>query len=51
VILVAAIERDVNEQEAGPLIEFGLRHPAVRGVMFQPVTHSGRHPTTTPCGG
>jgi uncharacterized radical SAM superfamily Fe-S cluster-containing enzyme len=48
VILVAAIERDVNEHEAGPLIEFGLKHPAVRGVMFQPVTHSGRHPDHDP---
>ena len=48
VILVAAIERDVNEQEAGAIVEFGLRHPAVRGVMFQPVTHSGRHPDHDP---
>ena len=48
VILVAAIERDVNEHEAGPIVEFGLRHPAVRGVMFQPVTHSGRHPDHDP---
>lgn len=48
VILVAAIERGVNEHEAGPLIEFGLTHPAVRGVMFQPVTHSGRHPDHDP---
>ena len=48
VVLVAAIERGVNEHEAGPLIEFGLKHPAVRGVMFQPVTHSGRHPDHDP---
>ncbi len=48
VVLVAAIERGVNEHEAGPLIEFGLGHPAVRGVMFQPVTHSGRHPDHDP---
>jgi uncharacterized radical SAM superfamily Fe-S cluster-containing enzyme len=48
VMLVAAIERDVNEHEVGPLIEFGLRHPAVRGVMFQPVTHTGRHPDHDP---
>ena len=48
VILVAAIERDVNEREVGPLVEFGLKHPAVRGVMFQPVTHTGRHPGSRP---
>jgi hypothetical protein len=43
VTLVAAIERGVNEHEVGAIIEFGLAHPAVRGVSFQPVTHSGRH--------
>ena len=46
--LVAAIERGVNEHETGPVVEFGLRHPAVRGVMFQPVTHTGRHPDHDP---
>ncbi|MBA3235422.1 MAG: radical SAM protein [Chloroflexi bacterium] len=48
VVLVAAIERNVNEHEAGAIVEFGLKHPAVRGVMFQPVTHSGRHPDHDP---
>jgi hypothetical protein len=43
VTLVAAIEKGVNEHECGPIIEFGLAHPAVRSVSFQPVTHSGRH--------
>ncbi len=42
-ILVAAVERGVNEHEVGPLVRFGLEHPAVRGVNFQPVTHTGRH--------
>ncbi len=42
-ILVAAIERNVNEDEVPELIKFGLEHPAVRAVMFQPVTHTGRH--------
>ena len=42
-ILVAAVERDVNEHEVGKLVRFGLDHPAVRGVNFQPVTHTGRH--------
>jgi len=48
VVLVAAVERDVNEHEVGPVVEFGLKHPAVRGVMFQPVTHAGRHPDHDP---
>jgi len=43
VTLVAAIERDLNEHEIGNIVEFGLGHPAVRSVAFQPVTHSGRH--------
>ncbi|WP_312878668.1 radical SAM protein [Amycolatopsis echigonensis] len=43
VTLVAAIERGLNEHELGDIIEFGLAHPAVRSVSFQPVTHSGRH--------
>lgn len=43
VTLVAAIEKDLNEHEIGPIIRFGLGHPAVRSIAFQPVTHSGRH--------
>ena len=43
VVLVAAIERHINVDEVGPLVEFGLKHPAARGVVFQPVTHVGRH--------
>ena len=42
-VLVAAIERNVNEHEVGAIVRFGLEHPAVRGVNFQPVTHVGRH--------
>jgi uncharacterized radical SAM superfamily Fe-S cluster-containing enzyme len=43
VLLVAAVERDVNEHELGAIVRFGVEHPAVRGVVFQPVTHAGRH--------
>jgi uncharacterized radical SAM superfamily Fe-S cluster-containing enzyme len=42
VSLAAAIERGVNEHELGAIIRFGIQHPAVTGVFFQPVTHSGR---------
>ena len=48
VALVAAIERGVNEHEVGAVLKFGLDHPAVRGVVFQPVTHVGRHPDFDP---
>jgi uncharacterized radical SAM superfamily Fe-S cluster-containing enzyme len=43
VTLVAAVERGLNDHELGDIIQFGLAHPAVRSVSFQPVTHSGRH--------
>ena len=42
-VLVAAVERGVNVDEVGAVLEFGLEHPAVKGVVFQPVTHVGRH--------
>lgn len=43
VTLAAAIERGVNEDEVGDIIRYGVEHPAVRSIVFQPVTHSGRH--------
>ncbi|CAN5671703.1 hypothetical protein BH24ACT13_BH24ACT13_15560 [soil metagenome] len=43
VTLVAAVERDMNEDELGEIVRYGIEHPAVRSVAFQPVTHSGRH--------
>ncbi|HEV2476314.1 MAG TPA: radical SAM protein [Candidatus Dormibacteraeota bacterium] len=48
VVLVAAIERGVNEHEVGAIVEFGLRHPAVFGVMFQPAFRAQRHLTADP---
>ncbi len=48
VTLVAAVERGLNDHELGAIIEYGLSHPAVRSVAFQPVTHSGRHLTFDP---
>ncbi|MDN4517449.1 radical SAM protein [Mycolicibacterium austroafricanum] len=43
VTLVAAVERGVNDHEVGEIIRYGISHPAVRSVVFQPVTHAGRH--------
>jgi uncharacterized radical SAM superfamily Fe-S cluster-containing enzyme len=48
VTLVAAVERSANEHELGDIVRFGITHPAVRSVAFQPVTHSGRHVTFDP---
>ena len=45
VILVPAIDRNLNLDEVGEIVKFGLEHPAVRGINFQPVFHSGRHTT------
>jgi uncharacterized radical SAM superfamily Fe-S cluster-containing enzyme len=42
-VLVAAVERGVNEHEVGRIVEFGLRHPAVFGVNFQPAFRAQRH--------
>ncbi len=43
VTLVPAIERGVNEHEIGKIVDFAIRHPAVRGINFQPAFHAGRH--------
>jgi tetraether lipid synthase len=43
VTLVCAVEKGVNEHEVGEIIRFGTAHAAVRAIVFQPVTHSGRH--------
>jgi len=43
VTLVPAIEHGVNEREVGRIIDFAIKHPAVRGINFQPAFHAGRH--------
>lgn len=48
VILVPAIERGVNDGEVGRIVRFGLDHPAVRGINFQPAFHAGRHGAHNP---
>lgn len=48
VTLVPAIERGVNEHEVGRIVDFAIKHPAVRGVNFQPAFHAGRHPRHDP---
>jgi uncharacterized radical SAM superfamily Fe-S cluster-containing enzyme len=48
VTIVPAIERGVNEHEIGKIIDFAIRHPAIRGINFQPAFHAGRHATHDP---
>ncbi|HLQ61044.1 MAG TPA: radical SAM protein [Candidatus Acidoferrales bacterium] len=43
VILVPAVEQGVNQHELGRIVRFGIEHPAVFGVNFQPAFHAGRH--------
>ena len=42
-VLVAAIELGVNDHEIGKIVDFGLRHPAIFGVNFQPAFRAQRH--------
>jgi hypothetical protein len=40
--LVVTVERGVNDDELGAIVDFALTQPAVRGVTFQPVQQAGR---------
>jgi uncharacterized radical SAM superfamily Fe-S cluster-containing enzyme len=40
--LVVTVQRGVNDQELGSLIEFALGYRCVRGLTLQPVQHAGR---------
>jgi 7,8-dihydro-6-hydroxymethylpterin dimethyltransferase len=40
--LVVTVERGVNDDEMGSIVDFALQQPCVRGVTFQPVQQAGR---------
>ncbi|HEX7844261.1 MAG TPA: radical SAM protein [Chitinophagaceae bacterium] len=40
--LVVTLQKGVNDDEIGKIIEFALKQPCVRGVTFQPVQVAGR---------
>lgn len=40
--LVVTLQKGVNEDEMGAIIEYALKQPCVRGVTFQPVQVAGR---------
>lgn len=48
VILVATLQRGVNEHEIGKIIDFVLKKPLIKGVSFQPTTYCNRHPDYDP---
>ncbi|HEX3643660.1 MAG TPA: radical SAM protein [Ktedonobacteraceae bacterium] len=41
--LTATLKRNVNEDEIGEIIKFGIAEKMVRGITFQPITNVGRH--------
>jgi 7,8-dihydro-6-hydroxymethylpterin dimethyltransferase len=40
--LVVTVERGVNDDELGSIVDFALQQPCIRGVTFQPVQQAGR---------
>lgn len=42
-ILVTTLQPDVNDNEIGAIVKFGLERPWITGISFQPATYSGRH--------
>jgi len=42
ITLVATIVKGVNDDQIGPIFEFALRQPLVRGINYQPVAFFGR---------
>jgi uncharacterized radical SAM superfamily Fe-S cluster-containing enzyme len=40
--LVVTVQQGLNDDEMGPIIEFALQQPCVRGVTFQPTQVAGR---------
>ncbi len=42
-ILVTTLQPDVNDDQIGRIVEFGVQRPWITGVSFQPATYSGRY--------
>jgi uncharacterized radical SAM superfamily Fe-S cluster-containing enzyme len=42
--LVCTLERELNLDQVGRIVEFGLERPWITGVCFQPATYVGRYP-------
>ncbi len=47
-VLVSTVQRDVNENEMGRIVDYALETPIVKGVVFQPTFYTGRHPDFDP---
>lgn len=46
--LVVTLQKGVNDDEIGEIIEFALKQPCVRGVTFQPTQVAGRNEQFNP---
>jgi uncharacterized radical SAM superfamily Fe-S cluster-containing enzyme len=40
--LVVTLQKGLNDGEIGPIVDYALQQPCVRGVTFQPIQHAGR---------
>jgi uncharacterized radical SAM superfamily Fe-S cluster-containing enzyme len=47
-VLACTVQRGVNEDEYGAIVDFALTQPFVRGVVFQPTFFAGRYPRFDP---
>lgn len=47
-VLACTVQRGVNEDEYGAIVDYALSQPNIRGVVFQPTFYSGRHPSFDP---
>lgn len=46
--LVVTVKNGVNDEEIGPIIDFAVKQPCIRGVTFQPVQSAGRYENFDP---
>jgi hypothetical protein len=46
--LICVVERGVNEDQVGPIVEFGVKTKGIRGVNFQPKFYAGRFDRADP---
>jgi tetraether lipid synthase len=47
-VLVSTVQRGVNEEEMGAIVDYAMETPIVKGVVFQPTFYTGRHPDFDP---
>lgn len=48
--LVCTVQKGVNDDQLGQIVEFAMHAPAVRGVSFQPLAYFGRLDGADPAG-